>query len=158
MLPVAGDRKPRPVVQSPADEDQPVLSPDGRWLAYTSNVSGRSEVFVQPFPGPGARVQISTDFGTEPIWSPNGRELFYLAGDTTLMAVDITTTPTFKAGIPRVLVEGRYMFNSNPAAGYDVSPDGQRFLRVQPLHPDPPSNQINVVLNWVEELRSVLPN
>jgi hypothetical protein len=103
-------------------------------------------------------VQISTDFGTEPIWSPDGRELFYLGGDTTLMAVEITTTPMFKAGMPRVLVEGRYMYNSNQAAGYDVSPDGQRFLRVQPLHPDPPSNQINLVLNWFEELRRVLPN
>jgi hypothetical protein len=101
-------------------------------------------------------VQISTDFGTEPIWSRDGRELFYLDGDTQLMAVDITTNPTFKAGLPRVLVRGRYM--SNQAAGYDVSPDGRRFLRVQPVHPDPPSNQISVVLNWFEELRTLLPN
>jgi eukaryotic-like serine/threonine-protein kinase len=158
MLPVDGDRKPRPVLQSPVDESHPRLSRDGRWLAYASNVSGRTEVFVQPFPGPGPRVQISTDFGTEPIWSPDGRELFYLAGDTRLMAVDITTSPTFKVGLPRVLSEGRYMYNSNHAAGYDVSPDGRRFLRVQPLHPDPPTNQINVVLNWFEELRRVLPN
>jgi serine/threonine-protein kinase len=158
MLPVAGGSKPRLVMQSPAGEAHPRLSPDGRWLAYTSNVSGRTEVFVQPFPGPGPRVQISTDFGTEPIWSRDGRELFYLDRDTQLMAVDITTKPTFRAGLPRVLVRGRYMFNSNQAAGYDVSPDGQRFLRVQPLHPDPPANQINVVLNWFEELRRVLPN
>jgi Tol biopolymer transport system component len=158
MLPVADERKPRPIVQSPADEGHPRLSPDSRWLAYTSNVSGRTEVFVQPFPGPGPRVQISTDFGIEPIWSPDGRELFYMGGDTKLMAVNITTTPTFKAGMPRVLVEGRYMYNSNHAAGYDVSPDGRRFLRVQPLHPDPLPNQINVVLNWLEELRRVLPN
>jgi hypothetical protein len=74
------------------------------------------------------------------------------------MAVEITTTPMLKAGMPRVLVEGRYMYNSNQAEGYDVSPDGQRFLRVQPLHSDPPSNQINLVLNWFEELRRVLPN
>jgi eukaryotic-like serine/threonine-protein kinase len=158
MLSVAGGGKPRPVTQSPAGAAHPRLSPDGRWLAYTSNVSGRTEVFVQPFPGPGPRVQISTDFGTEPVWSPGGRELFYLDGNTTLIAVDITANPTFKAGLPRVLAEGRYMYNSNPAAGYDVSPDGQRFLRVQPLHPDPPANQINLVLNWFEELRRVLPN
>jgi serine/threonine-protein kinase len=158
MVPVAEAGKPRPVLESPASVAHPRLSPDGRWLAYTSNVSGRIEVFVQPFPGPGPRVQISTNFGSEPVWSPDGRELFYLDRDTQLMVVDITTKPTFKAGLPRVLVRGRYMFNSNPAAGYDVSPDGRRFLRVQPLHPDPPTNQINVVLNWFEELRRVLPN
>ena len=86
----------------------PRLSPDGRWLAYTSNEPGRVEVFVQPFAGPGGRSQISTDGGTEPVWSRDGRELFYLNGDR-MMAVEITTAPTFRAGTPRLLFEGRYL-------------------------------------------------
>lgn len=156
-LPAGGDRKPRVIVRTPFTEDHPRLSHDGRWLAYASNESGRVEVFVQPFPGPGGRSQISTDGGTEPVWSHDGRELFYLNGDK-MMAVEITTTPAFRAGTPRLLFEGRYLFSPNRVAAYDVTSDGQRFLRVQPMHPDPPSNQIHVVLNWFEELRRRVPN
>jgi hypothetical protein len=134
----------------------PTLSPDGRWLAYTSDESGRPEVFVQPFPGPGAKSQISTGGGIEPVWSPNGRELFYLSGDR-MMAVDISMSPGFKAGAPRALFEGRYLRSPNGVAAYDVAADG-RFLMVQPLHPDPPTNQIQIVLNWFEELRRIVPN
>ena len=155
-LPAGGDRKPRVIVRTPFAEYYPRLSSDGRWLAYTSNEPGRVEVFVQPFPGPGGRFQISADGGTEPVWSRDGRELFYLNGDK-MMAVEITTTPAFKAGTPRLLFEGRYLFSPNSVAGYDVSADG-RFLRVQPMHPDPPANQIHVVLNWFEELRRGVPN
>ena len=154
-LPAAGDRKPRVVVRTPFTEEHPRLSADGRWLAYTSNEPGRVEVFVQPFPGPGGRSQISTDGGTEPVWSRDGRELFYLNGDK-MMAVEITTAPTFRAGTPRLLFEGRYLFSPNGVAAYDVSADSRRFLRVQPMHPDPPANQINVVVNWFEELRRVV--
>ncbi|MGH9254272.1 MAG: protein kinase domain-containing protein, partial [Vicinamibacterales bacterium] len=139
-LPGGGDRNPRVVVQTSFTERFARLSPDGRWLAYTSDEPGRVEVFVQPFPGPGGRTQISTDGGTEPVWSSNGRELFYINGDR-MMAVDVTTTPVFKAGTPRLLFEGRYIPSPNGVAAYDVSRDGQRFLRVQPLHPDPPTNQ-----------------
>ena len=156
-LPAGGDRKPRVIVKTPFSEAFPRLSPDGRWLAYTSDEPGRVEVFVQPFPGPGGRTQISTEGGTEPVWSRDGRELFYVNGDK-MMAVEITTTPAFRAGTPRLLFEGRYLFSPNGVAAYDVSADGRRFLRVQPMHPDPPSNQINVVLNWFEELRRSVPN
>ena len=151
-LPAGGDRKPRVVVRTPFREEYPRLSPDGRWLAYTSNEPGRIEVFVQPFAGPGGRTQISIDGGTEPVWSHDGRELFYLNGDR-MMAVEITTAPTFRAGTPRLLFEGRYVVSPTSVAAYDVASDGQRFLRVQPMHPDPPSNQIHVVLNWFEELK-----
>ena len=106
-LPADGDRKPRAVVTTPFSESSPRLSPDGRWLAYTSNEPGRAEVFVQPFAGPGGRSQISTDGGSEPVWSRDGRELFYLNGDR-MMAVEITTAPAFRAGAPRLLFEGRY--------------------------------------------------
>ena len=99
-LPAAGDRKPRVVVNTPFAERHPRLSPDGRWLAYTSDEAGRQEVFVQPFPGPGGRLQVSIDGGTEPVWSRDGRELFYINGDK-MMVVDITTAPAFQAGLPR---------------------------------------------------------
>ena len=155
-LPAGGDRKPRVIVRTPFTEAYPRLSPDGRWLAYTSNESGRVEVFAQPFPGPGGRSQISTDGGTEPVWSRDGRELFYVNGDK-MMAVEITTTPAFRAGAPRLLFEGRYLFSPNAVAAYDASADGRRFLRVQPMHPDPPANQIHVVLNGFEELRRLVP-
>ena len=152
----AGERKPRVIVRTRFTESFPRLSGDSRWLAYTSDESSRDEVFVQPFPGPGARVQISTEGGTEPVWSRDGRELFYRDGDR-MMAVQITTTPTFTAAAPRVLFEGRYVASPNAVAAYDVAADG-RFLLVQPLHPDPPTNQIQVVLNWFEELRRIAAN
>jgi hypothetical protein len=152
-LPPGGDRKARVIVRTPFTEQHARLSPDGHWLAYTSNEPGRVEVFVQPFPGPGGRSQISTDGGTEPVWSRDGRELFYLNGDK-MMALEIATAPTFKAGAPRLLFEGRFVFSPNGVAAYDVAADG-RFLMVQPLHPDPPTNQIQVVLNWFEELRRI---
>jgi dipeptidyl aminopeptidase/acylaminoacyl peptidase len=156
VLPSEGDRKPRVVVRTPATENSPRLSPDGRWVAYTSNESGSVEVFVQGFPEPGGRTLISTSGGVEPVWSRDGRELFYLDGDA-MMAVEVKTSPTFAAGAPRMLFEGRYVLSPTSIAGYDVSADGQRFLRVQPMHPDLPTNQIQVVLNWFEELRSVAP-
>jgi serine/threonine-protein kinase len=151
-LPTAGDRKPRAVVKTLFNEQHERLSPDGRWLAYTSNESERVEVWVQPFPGPGPRVQVSKDGGVEPLWSRDGRELFYLAGDT-LMAVDVVTTPVLKVGGPRRLFDGRYVFSTTGSTGYDVSLDGRRFLRVQPLHPDPPPTQIQVVIDWFDEFR-----
>jgi Tol biopolymer transport system component len=157
VLPMEGDRRPQVFLRSPAQEEAPTFSPDGRWLAFTSNESGRDEVYVQPFPGPGGKLQISTEGGNEPLWSRNGRELFYRNGDK-MMAVEITTQPTFTAGSPRLLFEGRYEFSPNGVAGYDVSLDGQRFLMVQPVEPEQPATQINVVLNWFEELKRRVPS
>ena len=154
-VPVGGDRRPRPVVRTPFVEEYPRLSPDGRWLAYTSSESGRFEVLVQSFPEPGGRTQISTSGGIEPVWSHDGRELFYLNGDA-MMAVEIRTSPTLVASTPRLLFEGRYVRSPNGVASYDVSADG-RFLRVQPMHPDPPTDQIQVTLNWFEELKRLVP-
>ena len=151
-----GDRKPQPLLASPANEGNAKLSPDGRWLAYTSDESGRSETYVQPFPQSGRKWQVSTDGGDEPVWSRNGRELFYTNGDR-LMAVDVTTQAIFSVGSPRLLFQGRYAHSTTSSAGYDVSPDGRRFLRVQPIEPDPPNNQINVVINWFEELKRIAP-
>ena len=134
-----------------------MFSPDGRWLAYVSDESGRYEVYVQPYPGPGGKWQISTGGGKEPLWARDGRELFYRNGEQ-MMAVEITTEPTFSAGTPRLLFEGTYLSGTVFLAYYDVSPDGQRFLMVQASEQqasDP--TQINVVLNWFEELKQRVP-
>jgi eukaryotic-like serine/threonine-protein kinase len=152
-----GDRKAQPFLQTRFNEAAPRFSPDGRWLAYVSDESGRYEVYVQPYPGPGGKWQISTGGGTEPVWNPNGRELFYRSGNK-MMTVDIATQPGFAAGKPRMLFEGRYLDAPNPVtANYDVSPDGQRFLMTKESEESSSATQINVVLNWFEELKQKVP-
>jgi Tol biopolymer transport system component len=151
------DRKAQPFLRTPFNESVPRFSPDGRWLAYISNESGRYEIYVQPYPGPGGKWQISTEGGTEPAWNPNGKELFYRSGDK-MMAVDIATQPGFSAGKPRVLFEGRYEPTPATFPNYDVSPDGQRFLMLKPAEASEAApTQINVVLNWFEELKRRVP-
>jgi len=151
------DRRAQPFLQTQFNEGAPRFSPDGRWLAYVSDESGRYEVYVQPYPGPGGKWQISTDGGTEPVWNRNGRELFYRSGDK-MMAVDIATQPSFAAGKPRMLFEGQYVPTPATFPDYDVSPDGQRFLMVKPSEQAGAApTQINVVLNWFEELKQKVP-
>jgi Tol biopolymer transport system component len=151
-----GDHKAQPFLRTPFNESVPRFSPDGRWLAYISDESGRYEIYVQPYPGPGGKSQISTDGGTEPVWNPNGRELFYRIGDK-MMAVDIATQPSFTAGKPRMLFEGQYVPTPATFPNYDVSPDGQRFLMLKPIEQAVGPTQINVVLNWFEELKRRVP-
>jgi len=104
------DRKAQPFLRTQFNEGAPRFSPDGRWLAYVSNESGRFEIYVQPYPGPGRKWQISTDGGNEPVWNRNGRELFYRSGDKIkMMAVDIATQPSFAASKPRMLFAGQYL-------------------------------------------------
>jgi len=152
------DRKAQPFLGTPFNEGRGTFSPDGRWLAYVSDESGRPEIYVQPYPGPGGKWQISTEGGTEPVWSRNGRELFYRSG-TKMMAVETTTQPSFSAGKSRLLYEGQYLTSVFPQLGtaYDVSPDGQRFLMVKELEQATSPTQINVVLNWFEELKRRVP-
>jgi len=151
------DRKALPFHRTGTNENEPRFSPDGRWLAYISDESGRVEVYVQPYPGPGGKWQISTEGGTEPVWNPNGRELFYRNGDK-MMAVDILTQPGFTASTPRMLFEGRYEQPPVPLHNFDVSPDGQRFLMLKPVEQAQAApTQINVVLNWFEELKRRVP-
>ena len=139
-------------------EGAPTFSPDGRWIAYVSNESGRPEIYVQPFPGPGGKWQISTDGGLEPAWRRDGRELFYRSGNR-MMAVPIAAGSGFTAGKPTMLFEREYAASAFPATGvaYDVSLDGQRFLMVKELEAGDSLRQINVVLNWFEELRRRVP-
>ena len=151
------EHKAQPFLRTPFTEGAPRFSPDGHWLAYVSNESGRNEVYVQPYPGPGGKRQISTDGGTEPVWNRNGRELFYRSGNR-MMAVDIAIQPSFAAGKPRTLFEGPYLPTAATIPNYDVSADGQRFLMLKPSEQAQSApTQINVVLNWFEELKQKVP-
>jgi serine/threonine protein kinase len=159
VMPLDGDRKPRVFLQTRFSESSGQISPDGRWVAYGSDESGRMEVYVRPFPGPGGKWQVSTDGGSEMVWSPKGNELFYRTGARRekMMAVDVQTQPIFTAGKPRLLFEGPYIAatgggGAGAGATYSVSPDGQRFLMTKaPDQRQAALTQINVVLNWFEE-------
>jgi Tol biopolymer transport system component len=151
------DRKAQPVLCTAANESSPRFSPDGRWLAYASDESGRQEIYVRPYPGPGGRWQISADGGREPVWNRNGRELFFRNGDR-MMAVEIATQPGFSAGKPRMLFEGSYEPTVFTVANYDVAPDGRRFLMLKHSEQEAAApTHINVVLNWFEELKRRVP-
>ncbi|HEY7543982.1 MAG TPA: hypothetical protein VID27_03825, partial [Blastocatellia bacterium] len=145
ILILAQDRKTSPFLNTPFIEDTPRLSPDGRWLAYFSMESGHSEVFVSSYPGRAGKIPVSRGGGMYPVWSPDGRELFYRSGNK-LYAVAVKSGADFTAGQPRVLFEGPYLI------GYDVALDGQRFLMVRNEQGSMPT-QMHVVLNWTEELR-----
>jgi Tol biopolymer transport system component len=155
VLPLEGKRTPRPFLRTPFNERAARFSPDGRWLAYVSNESGRDEIYVQPFPGPGGKWQISASGGTEPVWSRDGRELFYRNAER-MMAANILSGETFSAENPRLLFEGRFVPTRRGDAAYDVSPDGQRFLMVKRVQESIPT-QLNIVLNWFEELKRRVP-
>jgi Tol biopolymer transport system component len=152
-----GDYKARRFLTERFNESAPRFSPDGRWLAYVSDESGRYETYVQSYPGPGGKRQITTEGGTEPVWNRNGRELFYRSGNK-MMAVDVTTQPSFTTGKSRILFEGSHLPTPGAFPNYDVSPDGQRFLMLKPTQPvQATPTQINVVLNWSEELKQRVP-
>jgi Tol biopolymer transport system component len=153
------DHKAQPFIRTPSNESAPQFSPDGRWLAYVSDETGRSEIYVQPFPGRGGKSRISTEGGTEPVWNRNGRELFYRSDDR-MMAVDIPTQSSFAAGKPRMLFMGPYLPTTNQGKfpNYDVSLDGQHFLMLKPSEEAQAApTQINVVLNWFQELKQKVP-
>ena len=149
MLPLKGEAT--SFLATSFTERSPMFSPDGRWLAYVSNESGRFEVYVQAYPGPGGKWPISIEGGNEPLWSRDGRELFYREGNK-MMVVAVRTAPTFTADKPRLLFEGLYVTDSS--ANYDVSLDGQRFLMIKE---EGQGSQINVILNWFEELKRLVP-
>ena len=155
----------RPFVASPSDEPSAEISPDGRYIAYQSNQSGRPEVYVQPFPGPGRRELVSIDGGSQPAWASSGRELFYLAPGPArtfrMMVVDVTVGDVFTAGRPRVLWEAMSVRYPAGTGGrtYDVAPDGRRFLFTQQRDDasQPPITHVVLVQNWLEELKRLAP-
>jgi len=151
LLPLGGvDRTPRRVMELPSQEEAPAISPDGRWLAFASDLSGRFEVYVTPFPEAGARIRVSTDGGGEPVWSRDGSELFYWH-ESELLTARVATSPEFRVLDRTVLFAAasyaRWPFHSN----YDVDPAGRRFVMVR--RSDETSHRIVVVLNWFEALR-----
>ena len=154
-LPMTGDRKPFPLIETAFNENSAVFSPSGRFIAYVSNDSGVNQVYVQPFPVTGARVQLSSGNGRSPMWTSDGRTVLYstmaessartFVAETAFMAVDVTTSgSTVRAGSPRMLFMQRHIGGGLNA--FAVDPSGQRFLLVVP--DQKPSSPITVVLNW----------
>ena len=156
-LSMDGDRELKHLLHEEFFEAGAYLSPDGRWMAYTSGESGPREIYVRPFPDLEAgKWRVSTDGGTESAWSPDGRELFYRAGPA-MMSVAVETEPIFSAGIPETLFEGTYFAAVGPQ--WAVGPDG-RFLMIksgESISDSTATPQINVVLNWFEELKERVP-
>jgi len=151
---ITGDPKPTVFLQTPFGESAAHFSPDGKWIAYHSNESGRQEVYVQPFPPTGGKWQVSVDGGSIPNWRRDGRELFFMSPDSRLMAVDVELGPTFRAGVPKPLFEvpGWAGTPTGGAGRYAVSRDGKRFL-FSVLSIATESYPIAVVLNWTAALK-----
>ena len=166
--PSARVAEPKPLVQTPSEEYNGEISPDGRWLAYQSNITGAFEVYVQPFPeAAGDRWPVSTAGGTEPLWSRDGRELFYRAPNGAVMRVSVAPGSTWKAGTPTELLKAAPYalgasrdFTAHTSRTYDVSRDGKRFLMIKNV--DAPAQpavapRIVIVRNWPEELKRLVP-
>jgi len=152
VLPLFGDQKPTPYFQTTADTKQGQFSPDGRWVAYTSDESGRPEVYVQGFPVNGGKWQISSNQGAHPLWRRDGAELYFIAGDGNLMAVPVRTGATFEHGVPEVLFQSHREPVLNPYLDmqYAASNDGQRFLIATPVASSLP---VTVMVNWTVGLK-----
>lgn len=166
VLPLDSEGKPRPLAQSKFAEGSPKFSPDGQWLAYCSNESGRPEIYAQQWPGPGPKIQISTDGGTDPLWSHRSGELFYRNGDQ-MMACKVSTAPRLSVSKAQLLWEGHYSHGRSTSCGppgptssnYDVTADGQRFVMIEDNDEDiPPITRLNVVVNWTQELERLERN
>ena len=150
-VPMTGEKKPLALVEGQALATMPRLSPDGRWLAYRSDASGRMEIYARPFPNDGARVQVSTQGGTEPLWSRSGNTMYYRTIDG-IIAASVTTNPTFAIGErQRVLISDGTPDPNH--TGYDVTPDGKHLMVVKSAGEQ---SQAVVVLNWKRELREKL--
>ena len=148
MLDLRNGLAPRPLLDGGANEAQSQISPDGHYIAYTSDESGRFEVYVQTFPERGQKWQVSSAGGADPRWRGDGRELFYVAADRRMMAVDVQTGPPRRYGTPRALflTQLKYLWQDT-RNHYDVTPDGQRFL-VLAMRPDPRSAAYTMIFNW----------
>jgi eukaryotic-like serine/threonine-protein kinase len=159
IAPQFGDRKQFPYLNTQFNEQEGAFSPDGRWIAYMSDESGRDEIYVQAFPLSGAKFQISTGGGSEPIWRRDGGELFYVGAARNLMAVPVKTGPKFEVGAPKSLIKlpgsaEQQMSVRSSRHSYAVSGDGQRFLVPVPVAASPAAPPITVWLNWNADLKN----
>ncbi len=153
VLPITGDRKPFPFLQTESDESLARFSGDGRWIAYVSNESGRDEVYVQSFPASpsGVKTQISVNGGSVPEWGPNQKEIFYLAADNRVMASDVTVADgRFQAGLPKPLFQARPLPTWRTPIGFAVTPQGDRFL-MNTLVGNRPSSAVTLLINGMAE-------
>lgn len=151
-MPLGGDQKPQPVMRTQFNETEARISPDGRWIAYVSDESGKWEVYVQPFLSSGGKWQISSAGGKQPQWSHDGRELFYVAPNQTLMTVPIHPDQSLDPGTAKQLFQ-LHAASDFFGSSYDVAADGQRFL-VSTLAGEEASPPLNVIVNWTEVLRT----
>ena len=150
-LDLRGNRKPFPVVQTPFLELLPSISPDGKWVAYVSNETGRSEIFITAFAGGQAKWQVSSSGGREPRWRGDGKELFFSANDSSIMAVDVSTdNSTVLLGTPHLLFRAR--MQSAPLGQFDVTRDGKKFL-INSVNAQGGSNPLTLLSNWMAELK-----
>jgi serine/threonine-protein kinase len=156
---------PLPLIATVADEDWGQISPDGRWVAYNSDESGRQEVYVATFPKLESKVKLSTEGGRHPQWSPSGRELYWreiataenprpLSQRVKLMAVPVETSPAFKAGTPHMLFQGAFLDSD---LDYAVTPDGKGFIFIRESQSAAGPGELKVVLNWADELKRRVP-
>ena len=153
ILPIEGKPTPSLFIGTRFNEHDPMFLPDGKWIAYISDETGRYEVYVQPFPGPGKRWQISTAGGMSPLWAPNGRELFYRNGNK-MMVVAVHTEPAFSAEKPKLLFENASLVQSWEGwTEFDITRDGQQFVMIQKGEHSTPPTKLHVILNWFEEIK-----
>ena len=158
ILPLDGDHTPVPFLSTPVEERGVSFSPDGRWLVYVSAESGRDEIYVRPYPGPGGQVVVSSGGGKEAVWGRDGTELFYRNGPQ-VMVVTVGAEQALSAEPPRPLFDGNFVVDIATGGGgnpnYDISPDGEHFVFVE--SESPPLEQLYVVLNWFEALKERVP-
>jgi len=167
-LSMEGDHAKRPLLQTQHSEAQPSISPDGRWIVYCSDETTgdwqKSEVYVRPFPDVNSgKWPISMGGGNCPLWSPDGRELFYLSLDNSAMSVAVRTQPTISFGTPKMLFKNTNLgLTVDRGTPWDIHPDGKRFLMMKPAvstsaATEAPQPKIIVVTNWFEELKQRVP-
>ncbi len=155
VLPIDGDREPQPFLQTPFTEVQAAFSPNGRWIAYASNESGRFEVYVRPYPGPGGKWQVSREGGKDPVWAPDGSRIYFRNG-SKMMGVSVTTGDVFSASTPEVVFEGAYY--NQTGRQWDLSPDGTRFLMMTTSGiEEQGAPKFHVITNWFTELEQLVP-
>jgi serine/threonine protein kinase len=150
VLPLEGERKPYVYFQTPTEDASGMFSPDGRFIAYRSRESGVNEVYVQTFPPSGVKLLVSTNGGTNPVWAPSGKELFFIAPDGKLMLVEIGSGSSFEPGKPKVVFD-IVAARTNQNNDYDVSADGQRFLFISRMADA--TSSLSVVINWTADLK-----
>lgn len=160
VLPMDGDRKPKLFLESRVSLRYPEFSPDGRWVAYVSGESGTFQIYVQPYPGPGEKVRISTTESTHPIWTANGREILFRGNSQEFFAAAVKSFNPFQTEEPHLVYSEKSggFSSTTPVRAWDATSDGQRFIVTRDEESkDKPVTQVQIVLNWAEELKRRVP-